>query len=157
MQKGFQQEDSITISEKVARYLYQQCEEKILEFVYGQEEKDQIVLIENPVMKQQKIHYPNKNMNFGKISKDGLPIIGKFYEKGDVILGKIVKKIETQQNQKLESFYEDDSVEYEFNEPGQVVDIIKQKQENGKKTKIILKIKKFLVPTIGDKYTSRTG
>jgi hypothetical protein len=37
------------------------------------------------------IEFPRKNINYDKISKDGLPIIGKIYEKDDVILGKVIK------------------------------------------------------------------
>jgi hypothetical protein len=41
------------------------------------------------------IEFPRKNINYDKISRDGLPIIGKIYEKDDVIIGKIIKQVKT--------------------------------------------------------------
>jgi hypothetical protein len=37
------------------------------------------------------IEFPHKNINYSKISKNGFPVIGKIYEKGDVLLGKVIK------------------------------------------------------------------
>ncbi len=38
-----------------------------------------------------------------------------------------------------------------------MVDVFDQKSGNNNKNKIIIKLKKFLVPTVGDKITTRTG
>jgi hypothetical protein len=50
----------------------------------------------NPAMQNySNIEFPRKNINFAKITSNGLPIIGKIYEKGDVLVGKVIKQVKT--------------------------------------------------------------
>ncbi|KAL4496029.1 hypothetical protein ABPG72_015451 [Tetrahymena utriculariae] len=143
MVNGFQQEDSITFSSRLARSNYLQCKQDIIE------EK----IIRQQTGSSEKIGRPGPLLGneglYEKLDDNGLIKEGSVVKRGDIIIGKVLIIGTGDQEQIV-----DKSIKFDYEEG--VIMKVKQSMVDGQH-KIVIKFIIPLIPQIGDKYAARCG
>lgn len=91
------------------------------------------------------------NVSYNKLDAYGCIVIGKYVEKGDVLLG-VMKEVDNPQDNKI---YVDNSFVYTEDEPSRIVAITKKIYGNKKFIRITFEYQRAIV--VGDKVSSRAG
>lgn len=145
---GYNQEDSVILNKaSVDRGMFTTTAYKTLIFEEKKKTNCSFEKIEIPPLKTQ-----NKSMNYSKLGKDGIVQKGLPVQKGDIIVGKTLTKI---QKDELEE-KTDCSLAVSHGEDGIIDDIWKGLNEDGY-FMIKIKIRQLRIPEVGDKFASRSS
>ena len=143
---GFNQEDSVIISKSaIDKGLFRSFVFRTVTSFEKKRNSNTYESIELPALDDQV-----KSYNYRKLDRSGLIRIGETVKKGDVIIGKVLKK--TMKSGKEQII--DQSVVVKAGEEGIIDKVFKMKTTDGYKM-IKVKIRSMRIPEVGDKFASR--